>query len=503
MSLTLKASELYHEEYAEFINRWELITDVIAGKEDIDEKGDTYLPIPSGRSDTEYQAYQKRAVLYNATARTMDGLLGALFRKDVKVEVPEPLEYILDNTDGEDNGVNQFSKKVATNVISKGRQGILVDFPQASGITTLREERNANMKARIQTYTPESIVNWKVVKDGGLLKLTHVLLKEEEHRVKGHAFKFEKFTRYRVLELDPEGFYFIRILEERKDEKTNTSFYTEVETIVPRLPNGELLDKIPFFFVGSIDNGAKVNKAPLYDLAQLNISHYRNSADYEEALFMIGQPTSWISGLNKDFIDENRGNIKIGSRITWLLPPESQVGLLESKADKNILQKAMELKESEMLGLGARIMQDNSSSGSESAESVSLRRSGESSQLSCIADNINKAMTEALKLCARWMGLDDSKVKYSINKEFFSKRLSHQELQALVAAWQGSAISRAVLFDNLRKGEIIDPTFDDEEIISDIEEEEPNLLIGGDLDNADIGSNNQASSGLGEIQEEG
>ena len=160
MSLTLKASELYHEEYAEFINRWELITDVIAGKEDIDEKGDTYLPIPSGRSDTEYQAYQKRAVLYNATARTMDGLLGALFRKDVKVEVPEPLEYILDNTDGEDNGVNQFSKKVATNVISKGRQGILVDFPQASGITTLREERNANMKARIQTYTPESIVNW-------------------------------------------------------------------------------------------------------------------------------------------------------------------------------------------------------------------------------------------------------------------------------------------------------------------------------------------------------
>lgn len=498
MALTLQASELYHEEYAEYIDIWKMISDVIAGKKAIDEEGDKYLPKPSGRSDNEYAAYQKRAVLYNATARTMDGLLGALFRKDVKAIVPEELEYLLYNTDGEDNGINQFSKKVATQVISKGRQGILVDFPQASGVETLADERKANMKARIQSYTPESIVNWKVVKDGGLLKLTHVLLKEEEHRAKGHAFKFAKFTRYRVLELHEEGFYFIRILEESVN-KDNKSVWTEVETIVPRLPNGELLDRIPFFFVGSIDNGAKVNKAPLYDLAQLNLSHYRNSADFEEALYMIGQPTSWISGLNKDFIDENQNNIKIGSRITWLLPSEAQVGLLESRADKQLLQKAMELKESEMLGLGARIMQDNSSSGSESAESVSLRRSGESSQLSCIADNINAAMTEALKLCALWMGLDPTGVKYSINKEFFSKRLTHQEITALVSAWQGSAISRTVLFDNLRKGEIIDPTFDDEEIISDIEEEEPNILVGGDID-VDIGSNNQASSGSGEVQ---
>ena len=499
MPLTLRASELYHEEYSENIDNWKLIEDVISGKKAIDAKGDTYLPIPSGRSEKEYQAYQKRAVLYNATARTLDGLLGALFRKDVKVSVPESLEYILSNTDGEDNGISQFSKKLATNVISKGRQGVLVDFPQARGVETLADERNANMKARIQTYSPESIVNWRVVKDGSLLKLTHVLLKEDEAISGGHAFKFEKFTRYRLLELDDEGFYFIRILEERKDEKAKTTTYVEVENIVPRLPNGELLDKIPFFFVGSVDNGAAVNRPPLYDIAQLNLAHYRNSADFEEALYMIGQPTSYIVGLNRDFITENQGNIRIGSRITWLLPEGAQVGLLESKADKSVLQQAMEHKETELVGMGARILQDNSSRGSESAESVMLRRSGESSQLSCIADNINVAMTEALKMCAKWMGLPDTDIKYSINKDFFSTRLSHQDITALVAAWQGGAISRGVLFDNLRKGEIIDPTLEDEDIISDIEDEEPQMLFSGDIINADSGSNNQTPDPAGEV----
>lgn len=501
MTLTLRSGEIQHQEYSENLEIWQMITDLIGGKKAIDARGTTYLTKPSDRNDAEYEAYQKRAVLYNATARTLDGLLGALFRKDVRSEVPEDLGYILDNTDGEDNGINQFSKKIAIQVCSKGRQGLLVDFPQASGILTLADERKANMKARIQSYSPESIVNWRVVKDGGLLKLTHVLLKEEGRQPDGHAFKYETFERYRLLEMHEDGYYFIRILEPTEDAVTKEQVYMQVEEIIPKLPNGKTLDRIPFFFIGSIDNGSKVNKAPLYDLSQLNLAHYRNSADFEEALYMIGQPTSYITGLSEDFIDKNRGVLRIGSRITWLLPPEATAGLIESRADKQLLQKAMELKESEMLGLGARIMQDNSSSGSESAESVALRRSGESSQLSCIADNINVAMTAALKLCAEWMGLDSDEVKYSINKEFFSKKLTYQEITALVAAWQGSAISRSVLFDNLRKGEIIDPLFEDEEIISDIEEEEPTLLLGGDLDNANSGSDDQAPDKSGEVQE--
>jgi len=504
MSLILRRSDIYHSDYSKNVGIWRLVSDVIDGKDAIDGRGEEYLPKPSGRTDAEYLAYQTRAVLYNATSKTLDGLLGGLFRKDVKTVLPEKLEYLIDNTDGEDNGINQFTKKVAKNVLSKGRQGLLVDFPQAENIKTLADERAANLQARIQTYTPESIVNWKVVRRGSILIYTHILLEEDSMRFDGHVFKYDTFKRYRLLELDSQGFYVIKILEETEDPEDSTKVvYRQVEEIAPRLPNGERLDRIPFFMVGSIDNGHEPNKAPLYDLAQLNLAHYRNSADFEEALYLIGQPTSYITGLNKDFIEENAGNIRFGSRITWLLPEGATAGLIESQSEKQLLQKAMEHKESEMLGLGARLMQDNSSRGSESGQSVMLRRAGESSQLSCIADNINKAMTEALKLCADWMGVPSENIKFSINKDFFSDRLSHNDINALVAAWQGGAISHSVVLDNFRKGEIIDPTIEDEDILRDLEEEEPPLLLSGDITNANTGSDDQPPSTAGEVQEGG
>jgi len=494
MSLTLQTSELFNPLYIENLKIYQLVDAVLGGKDTIDKAGTTYLPTPSGRTEAEYAAYQTRAVLYNATAKTLDGLVGAIFRKETKVVLPDSLSHLLEDTDGEGNGIEQFSKRVTKDAIAFGRAGLLVDFPQAEGIKTLADERNANLKVRIQKYCPQSIVHWREVKVGGVLKLTHLLLRECGMTVGGHAFSQTPFTRYRLLELDNSGKYVVRLLDEREvtnDSGKKVKAFVETKTIYPVLPNGNRLDRIPFFFIGSLDNSATPNKSPLYDLAQLNLAHYRNSADYEEALFMIGQPTPWITGLSDDFIEANKSAIRIGSRECWLLPEGCQVGLLESKAEKNLLQKGMELKEVEMVGMGARLVQDNSSRGSESTESVLLRRSGEASQLSCISDNVSIAMTKALKVCAAWMGDNDNDVVFRLNKDFFGNRLSHQDITALVAAWQGSAITHDILLDNLRNGEVIDTLITNDEIKDSIKEEIPNLDFGGINDN--FGSGNSTS----------
>lgn len=486
MSLTLRQNDLYHPDYTANIEKWALICDVVDGKEAIDVKGETYLPRPIGRTDDEYTAYQTRAVLYNATVRTLDGLLGGIFRKELTAKVPKELEYILDDTDGEGSDIQQFSKKITKFVLSYGRAGILVDYPIADGVYTLADERAANLKARIHAYSPQTIVNWNVVRDGGLLKLTHVMLEEESTRVAGHAFMREKFTRYRLLELDEDGLYVIRIMEKTEtiDPKTKVKSYdwVEAETIKPRLPNGKRLDYIPFKFVGSITNTSDIDKAPLYDLSVLNLAHYRNSADYEEALFMLGQPTPWITGLSDDFITSNQGQLRIGSRAAWLLPENSEVGLLESKSEKNLLQKGMELKEAEMIGLGARLVQDNSSRGSESEASVLLRRSGESSIMACISDNVSKAIFDALTWVSVWMGVNPEPIKFKLSSDFFATRITHQEITALVAAWQSGVIPKAVIYDNLRRGEVINQLLSDEELDDMIEEEAPNLnMIGNNI----------------------
>jgi hypothetical protein len=64
--------------------------------------------------------------------------------------------------------------------------------------------------------------------------------------------------------------------------------------VQPKRGDGEAWNYIPFTFVGSVNNDETPDLPPLYDLAVLNVAHYRNSADYEESCYMVGQPTPYL-----------------------------------------------------------------------------------------------------------------------------------------------------------------------------------------------------------------
>jgi hypothetical protein len=386
---------------------------------------------------------------------------------DLIKEVTYRLKYEKHLSDYESKLLIALAKQIGTSLT----MDLLPNFP------SLADEMKAGLKARIKAYTPESIVNWSVAKRGSQMVLSAVMLEEPYEELGYHKLDRNSMMRYRLLELDDDGFYIIRIMEptERINPKTNQreDVLMQVEIIEPRLPGGKRLDFIPFMFVGSIDSTPDPDPSPLYDLAVLNLAHYRNSADWEEAVFMTGQPTPWITGLSDSFIEDYQGTLRIGSRTAWLLPEGSSVGLLESSADKNIIVKAMEMKELEMIGLGARLVQDTRNTGSESSESVMLRRSGEQSILACIADNYSKAITRCLKWCARWMGESEDEIEFKLNRDFFGARLSHADLKELIASWQAGAIPLSVVHDNMREGEIIPETVTNEELSQAIEEEMP------------------------------
>ena len=478
--IQLQKSGIEHPKYAKFKSRYKLIRDSVAGKEDIDEGGTTYLPKPNSYTDDRYTSYQTRAVFYNATARTLEGYLGAIFRKEATIDLPSNIGYLKDDTDGEGNTIVQFGKKVCRDVIAMGRHGILVDFPQANGIRTLKDERDANLQAHLISYSPESIVNWKTVKRGAKTILSSVLLEESNLVSDGvNPFDQDGGERWRMLQLDENGHYVQHVMSEMDVQNPKTLKMEKrvvvEETITPILPNGKPMTYIPFVFIGSETFTPEPDLPPLYDLAQLNVAHYRNSADWEQAVFMVGQPTPWISGLDDGFIEQYKNSLVIGSNVAWLLPDGAVAGILESKSDKNMIQKAMEVKEAEMIGPGARIVQDNTSRGSEATESVQLRRSGESSQLACISDNVSQAMVKAFGWANEWMGGKTENIVYQLNKDFFGQRLSHQDIAALVSAWQSGAIPHDILLDNLRTGEVISELETNEQVKGKIEADGPPL----------------------------
>lgn len=87
------------------LDRWQLTNDATSGEYAVRAAGDTYLPRPnpedkSPENHARYESYLQRAVYYNATGRTLQGLTGVAFRAPPEVVLPPGLDYIRDDIDG-------------------------------------------------------------------------------------------------------------------------------------------------------------------------------------------------------------------------------------------------------------------------------------------------------------------------------------------------------------------------------------------------------------------
>ena len=81
-----------HPQYAENEGKWQKCRDAFDGSEAVKARGETYLPKLGGQSSDDYDAYSERALYYNATARTIQGWLGCVFRKDPQIAVPDSIQ---------------------------------------------------------------------------------------------------------------------------------------------------------------------------------------------------------------------------------------------------------------------------------------------------------------------------------------------------------------------------------------------------------------------------
>lgn len=179
-------------------------------------------------------------------------------------------------------------------------------------------------------------------------------------------------------------------------QKDGAWVFGEVSPI--RQSNGKAFSEIPFTFIGSENNDADVDDSPMYDLAKVNIAHYRNSADYEESIFIAGQPTLFVSGVTDDWRDYYDGvtlnaqgqevttqghPITLGSRTAHLLGEGSTAQLLQANANMALFE-LMVHKEQQMVALGAKLI--NTSTTTKTATSTNSENATNTSVLSTIAN---------------------------------------------------------------------------------------------------------------------
>lgn len=436
---------LAHPDYLDSTSRWERTRDVIAGEDTVKDGSTKYLPRLDSQSDAEYSDYTTRATFFNATARTLDGFLGLIFRK------PSILNFNLTSREADNfqndhdlNGssVDAYAKNLCSEVIALGRCGTLIDW------------NTAENRPYFAFYTAENILDWEIIRIAGRPTLRRVLLREYAERIthqEGPQQRRASYERLRDVRLTDNGV----IIESWESNRGKWALIDSVQ--LSRL--GKPLDRIPFVFHSPNNSGPSIEKSPLDDLVSVNLDHYRLSADYRHGIHYTALPTAWVAGFDKDAI------LRIGSGTAWVTEQTgAAAGYLEFTGQGlETFERALDRTERIMAVLGSRMLEQTKRV-AESAEAIRIRQMAEGSLLAGIIVSVNHSLSKCYQWAAWWFGNADipeavspNTASVTLNLDYQTAGLTSMEIIAIVQAWQTGALNREQMEGVFRQGELLPP----------------------------------------------
>lgn len=428
-----------HPEYVYHLPDYRKIRDCYNGERAIKAANVNYLPKLKAQSEEDYLNYLTRALFFPVTGKTVTTMVGLATVKPPKVTAPDIMAaYFKDSESG-----YQFSEFYVTTLqemVLMGRYGALIDAPeQVQGQPTLCP------------YIAENIVNWDTDERGQVIML---LLRESRHVREQGQFETKVEVQYRHCYLDEAGVYTVEVLDE--DLK-------QLKLPVQPTFTGNTIDFIPWVTFGASGVHIGVDKPPMLDISTINISHYLTSADLEWGRHIVGLPTPVVSGV------DSGTKLSIGGTAAWILPVvEAKAYYLEFQGlGLKSLEIAMSDKISLMSSMSARLV-DNSTRGSEAAETVRLRYMSESAGLIHIIGSIETGCMILYNMLAKLLKTTEVTVQFS--KEILGVGVSFKDLKILFEAYLTGSISKETLVYNLRRLDAIDPNRTDEEEMSAIKE---------------------------------
>jgi len=450
-------------EYDNALPGWEEVEDVCAGEAAIKAKEGQYLPKHQvgDDADARYKRYLFRACFVGFAGRTLQSIIGAVFRKWPELVVPTSLDCTKKNVDGAGVSIYQQSQSVLSEVMKKGRHGLLVDYPKTEKSTSKAELAKGNVRATIVSIDAKQIVNWRTAQVGGIHKLSLVVIWEFVTEETEDGFGLESIEQYRVLRLF-DGVYAWQIWRHDK----NQNAWVIDDSAVPRDGKGKLWDTIPFTFVGAKNNDSNIDLAPMSELARANLHHYLNSADFEYATFFQSHPQPTMNMDDTHFRMMKEEGVKVGPDELLPVPIGGRYELAQASGD-SLAVTAMEQKVGYIVALGGRLIQKGEAV--KTATEAQNDNESEHSVLSLAASNVSEAYTQCLEWMARFMNADGSEASYTLSQDLVTPSLDAQTILAFNAIVDGAKMPKSDFWTYLRRIGLIDPEKTDEDIKEEIE----------------------------------
>ncbi len=452
----------HHPDYSANEDRWELVEDIL---ENDAEDRIRVIDVNDGARSTQYR---EDAVLINFTALTLEGLAGLVNRRPPEVKIPKEVQYLIDDASIDNRPLNLLTLEYVKDVLAFSRVGVLVDFARSdSDLNTMEQD----LRAKFITYPTRNIINWNTATVKGKLQLNLIVIHEPYNDLGTDGFSWVPKERWRVLRLK-EGVY---VQELYNDTGV-------IDTVTPKDYNGEVWEEIPFKFVSADASLCKIKKSALYDIAVLNLAHYKNSADYEESCHIVGQPSIFMAtNYTQDELKAaNPNGIKFGARAGFNLGPEGDAKILQVNPN-NLVDNAMMRKEEQAAFIGARLIAP--AGGRETAEGVRQRFGSSNSSLANLTENISTATEQLIYWAAKFMMKKPvlKNIKYKLNTHFFDEGTDPNLVAQAMVCVREQVIPKSSVQDYLKRTDFLPFDVSNEELDEEIEANPPlnDELLGG------------------------
>lgn len=410
-------------------SQYRLIRDCLDGEDAVKDQGQLYVPKPDGMTPQNYSHYLDRACFYGAPEMTLRALVGLALRKDPVIALPTRLEPMRLNATHDNAPLQVLIEDTVREVASMGRYGLLLDFP-ATG-------NSSNSVPHISTFRAESIEDFETAFVDGRKMLTRVHLSSDETE-DGADIHYE-------LILEDTIYKFRRFIRDEKDNRVDVG-----DEVIPTV-NGLALTYIPFVLVSHEGLRPDDVTPPFLSLCKVAVSHFKNSADREHAIFLTASPTPWIAGS----VPADKVPTQIGAGAVWTLPENTEVGMLEfAGAGVAAMKDLMEEKSETMISLGARML-SSTVNRNETIDTATQRTRSELALLHGVVVSVEAGLNRLLRLAAEWVGADPNEASVSLSRDFIESSMEPKMIEQQMKLYLSGVISRATLHENLQKGEIV------------------------------------------------
>ncbi|HET8777969.1 MAG TPA: DUF4055 domain-containing protein [Candidatus Limnocylindria bacterium] len=443
-----------HPDYERMADRWRRCRDLAEGTDAIHKAGERYLPRHPKERVEDYDRRALATEVYNAFARTVLAMTGLVCHRPPTLgdDVPAVIrdDHWLD-IDGNGTSGEVFAQRLFDDGMTVGFAGILIDYPAVDDpeAISVAEEEALHLRPYWVAVRAEDRISWRFTREGSKTFLSQLVLRETVEEPDG-LFKVRMVTRYRVFRrvvgFDENGVRVARVTWEiwapKTTEQGSTLVIESSGTIAKR-------QTIPFV---AMPIG---KKPPLLDLADINLSHYRVSADRRWLMHLACVPIP----VRKGYTGPKGEEMAVGPALLQDLPKEGSFEWAEVSGSA-FVPTGEELKQMElrMASLGLAFLQSETRA-AETAEAKRLDSAAQNASLATAAQALETALRQALQIHAEYLGLESGGT-VTVNREFEQTVMSPDVIAALSALETAGQLSLETLLAVLKAGNVLGEEID-------------------------------------------